>query len=841
MKKKSFLSALFLFTLLFTACTGKTSSSSSLPVSSSGTNDSSAQNGSSSSHTSEDFSSNGASSENSSSKESESSFSSVSSENSAQSSSSSETSSGGDSPVDAAYSVSSFTDLPDNWELFARSDVNSTATTYPDEAMQITHTNSSVTEAKYYGALYRIATDREYEDFTFEITLKMTQPQSATRWLGILYHTQMSGNYLTGYMANFRYNGNSASSAVSANPTGFKDDTATAAPVKLSDENFHTIRIEMNGTEASHYIDSQLIKTWDVTSKDAHFGGTLLHGGFALIVNRSTVSVQSVKIDGTLYEGGENTVEKDTTLASTYRAESGLTNAPTVVSDIQNEAALNRIVAAGANGKRPSNAIFHLDEAGYVTDSDGKAFVSFESAYASLAHHVIPVVDVETEGAADAFVRFMQNQLNILDIAVMSSKPELVQKVRTALPKIHGIVSFVGATVQNLYTDIVKPTNESYAKTALIDESTATIENVSYLQARFLSVWVRAASPKNADIYQCVNSGAYGIVSDDYTAVLNALATYPAGSYSRTIFNVAHRGLSGYNENSLSGTRAAINAGATHVELDGKLTKDKQIVMMHDSDVSRTTNGTGTIENMTLAEVEGLSLDLYGEEKIPTLNEIIDVLRETDVVLVFELKTSDQGLVDALKNVLDKTDFYDQIVVISFHEGSLARMKAVLPEVATADLNPVSSATFNDYLGSLCTWNTVLDNEWDYAWDFERERGWVFNELFLRDRGIVGWYYTFENEADMKKVIQGGFIGITTNIAEIYSDEIRCLTPSGNASSLQVGDAISLNGIRYSGESTVLEGKIFFIEDCGASYAVIASAEVDQNYTLYTQIFYVTK
>lgn len=114
--------------------------------------------------------------------------------------------------------------------------------------------------------------------------------------------------------------------------------------------------------------------------------------------------------------------------------------------------------------------------------------------------------------------------------------------------------------------------------------------------------------------------------------------------------------------------------------------------MMHDSDVSRTTNGTGTIENMTLAEVEGLSLDLYGEEKIPTLNEIIDVLRETDVVLVFELKTSDQGLVDALKNVLDKTDFYDQIVVISFHEGSLARMKAVLPEVATADLNPVSAA-----------------------------------------------------------------------------------------------------------------------------------------------------
>lgn len=834
MKKKLISPLLFIVVLLFTSCSGKSVASSHI----SSVEDSSLSGGS--------FISSGSLlSENDSSECSSSlggKLSSLSSESNGNSSSSETSSENGNTPDPVGeYSVSSFTDLPENWELFAKSDTESTIVDYTDEEMNITHTNASVTEAKYYGSLYRIAIDREYTDFSFEISLKMSYPQSDTRWLGILYHTQLSGNYLTGYMANFRYNGNSASSAVTMNPIGFKDDTPTLAPEKLSDGKYHTIKIEMVGNQASHYIDTQLIKTWDVTSKDSYFGSTLLHGGFALIVNRSTVSIQSVKIDGELYDEKEEQVEQDTTLASTYRAESGLTNAPTVVLDVENETALNRVVAAGADGKRPSNIILHLDDAGYVTDSNGQAFISFESAYASLSHHIIPVVVIETEKAADAFIGYMQHQLNILDIAVMSKQTDLVKKVRTALPKIRGIVSFTDTIVENLYTDIIQPSNESGAGVALIDESTATYANVSYIQARFLSVWVKVDSTQSLDLHQCILSGAYGIVSNDYTDVLNTLETYPAGSYSRTIFNVAHRGLSGYNENSISSTLAAVQAGATHVELDGKLTKDNQIVMTHDSDVSRTTDGTGTIESKTLAEVKELSLDLYGEEKIPTLTEIIEAIRDSEIVLIFELKTNDQNLVDALKVVLDETDFYDRIVVISFHESSLARMRAILPQVATADLNPISSATFGNYLGSLCTWNTILDNEWDYAWDFERERGWVFNELFLRDRGIIGWYYTFENEEDMKKVIKGGFVGITSNIAETYSDEIRYLNPSENASAFLVGETVDLIGIRYSGESIAVEGKIYYSEDLGDRYAVIASSEVAENYTLYTQLFYIEK
>lgn len=741
------------------------------------------------------------------------------------------------------YSVSSFSSLPDRWELFGKSDTSYTETSYNGGVMRISHTNPSVTEAKYYGALYRIATDREYTDFNFEIKLKMTDPQSDSRWLGIMYHTQTEGAFLTGYMANFRYNGNSASSAVTANPTAFKDDSPTVAPEKFSDGNYHTIKIEMNGNNVSHYIDSSLIKSWDVTSKDSLFEKTLRHGGFALIVNRSTVSIEHVKIDGTLYDGNEEeTVITDNTLASTYSAKTGLTNEPTVICDIKNETVFDRIIAAGSGGIRPSNVILHLDSSCFVTDEDGKPFLSFEEAYSALNHHAIPIAYLKDMHAANAFIDFMQTKIDILDIAVMSDDASLIKSVRTALPKIRGIVSFSQTSIVNLYDEIVKPTNESYATVAVIKESIASYANVSYIQSRFLTVWVEAEQEDLLNIYQCVNSGAYGIIASDFASIFNALENYPENSYSRTIFNVAHRGLNGYNENSVSGTKAAIEAGATHIELDGKLTKDGHIVMIHDSDVSRVTNGTGKIEDMTLNQAKELSLDLFEEEKIPTLEEIIEAIGTAEIVLIFELKTNDLNLVDALKSVLDAFDFYDRIVVISFHENSLAKMKELLPEVATADLNPVSSATFASYLGTLCSLNTVLDNEWDYAWDYEHERGWVFNELFLRDRGIVGWYYTFENIEDIEKVAKGGFVGITSNIAESYSDKVKFLSPSEKTiNDLTVGDAISLTATLYSGKTTELEGKVFYIRDLGTRYAVFASAETEENYVLYTQMFYIPK
>ena len=73
------------------------------------------------------------------------------------------------------------------------------------------------------------------------------------------------------------------------------------------------------------------------------------------------------------------------------------------------------------------------------------------------------------------------------------------------------------------------------------------------------------------------------------------------------VANVAHRGASGnYPENTLLAFQKALEIGVDEIELDLYLTKDDHLIIMHDSTVDRTTDGTGAISDLTLAEVKAL-------------------------------------------------------------------------------------------------------------------------------------------------------------------------------------------------------------------------------------------
>ena len=87
----------------------------------------------------------------------------------------------------------------------------------------------------------------------------------------------------------------------------------------------------------------------------------------------------------------------------------------------------------------------------------------------------------------------------------------------------------------------------------------------------------------------------------------------------------AHRGLSGhYPENTLLAFREAIAAGADGIELDVHVTADGTPVVIHDRDVSRTTNGSGNVDELSLADVQ--SLDAGSAEPVPTLTEVLQLI-----------------------------------------------------------------------------------------------------------------------------------------------------------------------------------------------------------------------
>src|SRR3984885_10955009 len=99
---------------------------------------------------------------------------------------------------------------------------------------------------------------------------------------------------------------------------------------------------------------------------------------------------------------------------------------------------------------------------------------------------------------------------------------------------------------------------------------------------------------------------------------------------NKKIMDISHRGEHLHHpENTLPAFQAAIDAGADYFELDVRTTSDGKLVLMHDSTVDRTTNGTGEVHNLTFDQIRALdagakfSQNFVGT-KIPTLDEAFD-------------------------------------------------------------------------------------------------------------------------------------------------------------------------------------------------------------------------
>ena len=153
---------------------------------------------------------------------------------------------------------------------------------------------------------------------------------------------------------------------------------------------------------------------------------------------------------------------------------------------------------------------------------------------------------------------------------------------------------------------------------------------------------------------------------------------------------IAHRGnQTACPENTLAAFGRAIADGADIIETDLHLTKDDEFVCIHDPTVDRTTNGTGSVADMTLAELQQLSAakgrEAFQSEKIPTLAQTARII-PPEAALALELKT-DRFLEKAvcLKLISELTDLHilDRAVVLSFSLPHLQTMSAVNPDIYT--------------------------------------------------------------------------------------------------------------------------------------------------------------
>jgi glycerophosphoryl diester phosphodiesterase len=145
------------------------------------------------------------------------------------------------------------------------------------------------------------------------------------------------------------------------------------------------------------------------------------------------------------------------------------------------------------------------------------------------------------------------------------------------------------------------------------------------------------------------------------------------------MLRIGHRGARAYApENTLKSFKKALEIGVDAVELDVRKTKDNQIVVIHDEDVKRTTNGEGLVSELTLKEIK--DLDAGDGEKIPTLDEVLDFLGKKVKIFV-ELKET--GIEEQVLSIMHKKGLEKNVVIVSFLEDALKKVRELDKDIDT--------------------------------------------------------------------------------------------------------------------------------------------------------------
>jgi glycerophosphoryl diester phosphodiesterase len=144
-----------------------------------------------------------------------------------------------------------------------------------------------------------------------------------------------------------------------------------------------------------------------------------------------------------------------------------------------------------------------------------------------------------------------------------------------------------------------------------------------------------------------------------------------------SFLTVGHRGVMGVEpENTLRSFVRAEREGLDQIELDLHLSKDGALVVMHDAKVDRTTDGSGAIADLTLAELRQLDAGLG--ERVPVFEEVLDA-----VATPIQAEIKDVAAARVLADLLRERRLLDRVTVLSFHDEALREVREYLPGVRT--------------------------------------------------------------------------------------------------------------------------------------------------------------
>ena len=225
---------------------------------------------------------------------------------------------------------------------------------------------------------------------------------------------------------------------------------------------------------------------------------------------------------------------------------------------------------------------------------------------------------------------------------------------------------------------------------------------------------------------------------------------------------IGHRGAStDAPENTLYAFNLAMEQGADGFELDVQLSRYGELVIFHDFTVDRLTEGAGRVTDLTLAELQ--SLTLPDEQKIPTLDELFETLGPQPLYNI-EIKVSgvwDQGVETAVADRIHSHHLENRVLVSSFSPFSVQRARRALSSTTPVAL--IRYRKFPNYNYLLAS--SEAEHPY-YGLVDKKYMAWARK----RDYKVNVW--TVDDPAEAKRLVDLGVDGIITNKPKFIRDSL---------------------------------------------------------------------
>lgn len=248
----------------------------------------------------------------------------------------------------------------------------------------------------------------------------------------------------------------------------------------------------------------------------------------------------------------------------------------------------------------------------------------------------------------------------------------------------------------------------------------------------------------------------------------------------KDIMNVSHRGASGHApEHTLVSYDMGEKMHGDYIELDLQMTKDGQLIAMHDEKVDRTTDGTGYVKDMDLSEIKALDAgswfneaypafanEKYAGLQVPTLEEVFQKFGKNNSYYI-ETKSPDiyPGMEKELLRLVNKYKINkDKLLVQSFSAESLKIMHELDPSIKLVQLLSYrANATITD---------EEIAQIKEYAMGVGPNHTYLNEEYIQKvvNNGLEIHPYTVNDKERMQQLIDWGVTGIFTNFPDLLHE-----------------------------------------------------------------------